>query len=77
MREAGAGAGAEVVEENFKAPSAVKKKPIPPPLLFFFFFLRPGVAFASSVPAPTPAPSPVPPGVAELREQGQDHGGDA
>lgn len=56
VRGAGAGAGAEVVEENFKAPSAVKKKPIPPPLdfFFFFFFLRLGVAFVSSVPAPTP-----------------------
>lgn len=42
VRGAGAGAGAEVVEENFKAPSAVKKKPIPPtapPLLFFFLLL--------------------------------------
>lgn len=38
MRGAGAGAGAEVVEENFKAPSAVKKKPIPPPSTFFIFF---------------------------------------
>lgn len=46
------GAGAGVVEENFKAPSAVKKKPIPPPA--FFFFLKARVAFASSVPAPTP-----------------------
>lgn len=43
------------MEENFKAPSAVKKKPIPPPATFFlFFFLRLRVAFASSVPAPTP-----------------------
>lgn len=71
------GAGAEVVEKNFKAPSAVKKKPIPPPRLYFFFFLRFGVAFASSVPAPTRAPGPVPPGVAEVPEQARDHGGDA
>lgn len=38
MRGAGARAGAEVVEENFKAPSAVKKKPIPPPSTFFLLF---------------------------------------
>lgn len=50
----GAGAGAGVVEENFKAPSAVKKKPIPPRSTFFFFFFKARVAFSSSVPAPTP-----------------------
>lgn len=41
VRGAGAGVGAEVVEENFKAPSAVKKKPIPSPSYFVvFFFLK-------------------------------------
>lgn len=42
---AGAGEGAEVEEENFKAPSAVKNKPLSAPgqqLLFFFFFKAQG-----------------------------------
>lgn len=53
VRGAGARAGVEVVEENFKAPSAVKKKPIPPPLLFFFFFKARG-GFRFLCPRPHP-----------------------
>lgn len=48
----GVGAGAEVVEKNFKAPSAVKKKPIPPPSTFFFFKVRGGFRFLCPRPHP-------------------------
>lgn len=80
VRGAGAGEGAEVVEENFKAPSAVKKKPIPSPsyfVFFFFFFKGSGWLGLPLSPPPPPAPGPDSPGVAELQDQGRDHGGDA
>lgn len=54
MRGAGAGEGAEVEEENFKAPSAVKNKPVPPPVSYFFFFFKAQGGFHW---APSPNPS--------------------
>lgn len=52
VRGAGAGEGAEVEEENFKAPSAVKNKPVPPPVSYFFFKAQGGFHWA-----PSPNPS--------------------
>ena len=78
VRGAGAGEGAEVAEENFEAPSAVEKQPIPSPsyfVVFFFFRVRGGSGFLR--PRPRPGARSRSPRCSRTPDQGRDHGGDA